>query len=73
MVVFFHGDISHVEASGCYTRRHDLEGIRGYQDSMDDDTVNELKRLFSWYKANPPSTALEHARYVQNIKESNGE
>ena len=73
MVVFFHGDISHVEASGCYTRWQALEGIRGYQDSMDDDTVNELKRLFSWYKANPPSTALEHARYVQNIKESNGE
>lgn len=73
MVVFFHGDISHVEASGCYTRWQALEEIRGYQDTMDDETIEELKRLFSWYKANPPSTAPEHARYVQGIKESNEE
>lgn len=73
MVVFFHGDVSHVEASECYTRWQALEEIRGYRDTMDEETVEELKRLFSWYKANPPSTALEHARYVQGIKENSDE
>ena len=68
MVVFFRGDITHVQTKDCFDLMTARSYISDFPNYLDDETIEELKNLFTYYKEHPASTSYEHARHVQEIK-----
>lgn len=69
MVVFYHGDIDHVEADNCFSLDQACDFIQTFGDVLDDETVNILKEEFTGYKSHPASSLEEHSAYVQSLKD----
>ncbi len=71
MVIFANGDLSYVNAPDCYSIYDAVSHIPNYPDCLDEQTVNQLKELFLFYKTHASSTNEEHTKYVQQIQEGN--
>lgn len=56
MVVFYNGDISHVEAKHCYTSLQAVTFLRNGYRVMDDKSVEKLQSEFQYYQGMPVIT-----------------